>query len=46
MTLCAHFGQIRNVTPRAPQGCEECLSWETNGFIFGSAWIVRSGVKR
>ena len=22
---CSHFDQIRNVTPRTPQGCEECL---------------------
>jgi hypothetical protein len=32
MTLCAHFGQIRNVTPRTPQGCEECLK-------LGDEWV-------
>lgn len=22
---CMHFEQVRDVTPRTPQGCEECL---------------------
>ena len=22
---CSHFDEIRNVAPRTPQGCEECL---------------------
>ncbi len=25
MPTCTHLGQIRNVTPRTPNGCEECL---------------------
>jgi uncharacterized UBP type Zn finger protein len=24
-TKCTHLDQIRNVTPRTPEGCEECL---------------------
>lgn len=24
-TPCTHLDQIRNVTPRTPEGCEECL---------------------
>lgn len=24
-TTCTHLDQIRNVTPRTPEGCEECL---------------------
>ena len=23
---CTHFGEIRDVEPRTPQGCEECLA--------------------
>jgi hypothetical protein len=47
MPLCAHLGQIRNVTPPAPHRvARSVLSREANGFIFGSAWIVRSGLKR
>lgn len=23
---CTHLGQIREVTPRTPEGCEECLA--------------------
>jgi hypothetical protein len=22
---CTHLGEVRNVAPRTPQGCEECL---------------------
>ena len=22
---CSHLGQVQDVTPRTPQGCEECL---------------------
>ena len=25
MTTCTHLSQIRKVTPRTPNGCEECL---------------------
>ena len=25
MTACSHLSQIKNVTPRTPKGCEECL---------------------
>lgn len=24
-TSCSHLNQVRDVTPRTPQGCEECL---------------------
>lgn len=24
-TQCSHMGQVRNVQPRTPAGCEECL---------------------
>lgn len=24
-TACRHLGQVRNVSPRTPAGCEECL---------------------
>ena len=24
-THCTHLGEVRNVTPRTPRGCEECL---------------------
>ena len=30
MTRCTHLGQVQDVTPRTPEGCEECLrthSW-------------------
>jgi len=27
---CTHLGQIRDVEPKTPQGCEECLA--TNGW--------------
>ncbi len=29
---CTHLGQVRDVTPRTPQGCEECLK-------MGSPWV-------
>jgi len=29
---CTHLDQIRDVEPRTPQGCEECLK-------SGSAWV-------
>ena len=29
MPACAHIDQVRDVAPRTPQGCEECL--KTNG---------------
>jgi uncharacterized UBP type Zn finger protein len=29
---CTHLDQIRDVTPRTPQGCEECLK-------IGSSWV-------
>lgn len=32
MLACSHLGQIRSVSPRTPEGCEECL--ET-----GSFWV-------
>jgi uncharacterized UBP type Zn finger protein len=25
MAACAHISEIRNVTPKTPNGCEECL---------------------
>jgi len=25
MASCTHLSQIKNVTPRTPKGCEECL---------------------
>ena len=31
-THCTHLGQIQNVTPRTPEGCEECLK-------IGSDWV-------
>jgi uncharacterized UBP type Zn finger protein len=31
-TTCTHLNQIRNVTPRTPQGCEECLK-------IGQKWV-------
>lgn len=31
-TECRHLDQIRDVEPRTPQGCEECLK-------SGSAWV-------
>ena len=32
MAACTHLNQIRAVTPRTPQGCEECLK-------IGSTWV-------
>lgn len=32
MALCGHLDQIRDVSPRTPDGCEECLKT-------GSAWV-------
>ena len=32
MEVCTHLDQIRQVTPRTPQGCEECLKT-------GSRWV-------
>ncbi|MGH9486874.1 MAG: UBP-type zinc finger domain-containing protein [Terriglobales bacterium] len=32
MTSCPHTDQIRNVAPRTPQGCEECLQ-------SGDTWV-------
>jgi uncharacterized UBP type Zn finger protein len=29
---CAHLAEVRKVTPRTPQGCEECLK-------SGSGWV-------
>lgn len=29
---CTHFGEIRDVAPRTPEGCEECLKT-------GSLWV-------
>jgi uncharacterized UBP type Zn finger protein len=29
---CTHLGEIRDVTPRTPQGCEECLQ-------IGDTWV-------
>jgi uncharacterized UBP type Zn finger protein len=29
---CSHLNQIRSVTPRTPEGCEECLK-------IGSDWV-------
>src|SRR6266700_841936 len=26
-TACTHLDQIRDVAPRTPEGCEECLAW-------------------
>jgi len=31
-TPCSHLDQIRDVTPRTPNGCEECLKT-------GSRWV-------
>ena len=31
-THCTHLDQIRDVTPRTPRGCEECLR-------IGSPWV-------
>ena len=31
-TQCTHLDQIRDVTPRTPRGCEECLA-------MGSRWV-------
>ena len=32
MIECTHVNQIRNVKPRTPQGCEECLK-------LGDTWV-------
>ena len=32
MSACTHLNQIRAVTPRTPQGCEECLK-------MGDTWV-------
>jgi uncharacterized UBP type Zn finger protein len=32
MTQCTHLDQIKDVTPRTPQGCEECLA-------IGDTWV-------
>ncbi len=33
-TACTHLDQIRDVAPRTPEGCEECLAtrggWSTS----------------
>ncbi|MGH2617584.1 MAG: ubiquitin carboxyl-terminal hydrolase 14 [Thermomicrobiales bacterium] len=31
-TTCTHLGQIHEVTPRTPEGCEECLQ-------MGDTWV-------
>lgn len=31
-TRCAHLDQVRDVVPRTPEGCEECLQE-------GSGWV-------
>jgi uncharacterized UBP type Zn finger protein len=30
--VCAHLGEIRDVEPRTPEGCEECLA-------IGDDWV-------
>ena len=32
MNCCSHLSAIRNVTPRTPNGCEECLK-------IGDTWV-------
>lgn len=32
MQSCSHIDEIQNVTPRTPEGCEECLKT-------GDAWV-------
>ncbi|MGH9709394.1 MAG: ubiquitin carboxyl-terminal hydrolase 14 [Candidatus Acidiferrales bacterium] len=32
MASCTHLGEIREVTPRTPNGCEECLK-------IGQSWV-------
>jgi uncharacterized UBP type Zn finger protein len=32
MAVCTHLDQIREVTPRTPEGCEECLAT-------GDTWV-------
>ncbi len=32
MAQCTHMSEIRNVKPRTPQGCEECLK-------MGDTWV-------
>jgi uncharacterized UBP type Zn finger protein len=32
MTRCTHLEQLRDVTPRTPEGCEECLK-------SGDTWV-------
>ena len=31
-TQCTHLDQVRDVSPRTPQGCEECLK-------MGASWV-------
>ncbi|HEU4586579.1 MAG TPA: UBP-type zinc finger domain-containing protein [Gemmatimonadaceae bacterium] len=31
-TQCTHLDQVRDVTPRTPEGCEECLQ-------MGARWV-------
>ena len=31
-TQCTHLDQVRDVTPRTPEGCEECLK-------MGARWV-------
>ena len=31
-TECTHLGQVRDVAPRTPNGCEECLA-------LGDTWV-------
>ncbi len=30
--VCSHLGQVRDVEPRTPKGCEECLA-------LGDTWV-------
>jgi uncharacterized UBP type Zn finger protein len=32
MPACAHLAQVHDVTPRTPEGCEECL-------LTGGRWV-------
>ena len=32
MTQCTHLDQIQDVTPKTPEGCEECLE-------IGDTWV-------
>ena len=38
MISCTHLDHIRRVTPRTPEGCEECLNWAMYGATFVCAW--------